>query len=150
MFKVVKALIYNRLGQNYFDSEEISESERQMQAALALWLQVSKALQLRFSHSLQDVYNGIGIVLANRENNAEALPFLTKAIEAYEDAINVCKAEDKAATAIGEMILSPLDKFLLRKNDKQEEEESKVASSSTIKKIVHGGMELNVLEAGYT
>ena len=38
VFKFVKALIYNRLGQNYFDSEEISESERQMQAALKLWL----------------------------------------------------------------------------------------------------------------
>ena len=36
--KIVKALIYNRLGQNYFDAEEISESERQMQLALKLWI----------------------------------------------------------------------------------------------------------------
>ena len=28
VMKAVKALIYNRLGQNYFDAEEISESER--------------------------------------------------------------------------------------------------------------------------
>lgn len=68
-----------------------------MQQALALWLQVSQALQLRFSHSLQDVYNGIGIVLANRENNSEALPYLTKAIENYEASIAACKSEDKQA-----------------------------------------------------
>ena len=91
-------------------------------------------------------------MLANRENNAEALPFLTKAIEAYEDAIAACKAEDKDATAIGEMSLGPLDKYLLRKDGAvQEEEESKDASSSSnIKRIIHGGLELNVLEAGYT
>ena len=61
-----------------------------MQRALALWLKVSKAFQLRFSHSLQDVYNGIAIVLANRENNAEAIPYLTKAEETYERAIAAC------------------------------------------------------------
>ena len=54
-----------------------------MQEALKLWLLVSKPLQLRFSHSIQDVYNGIGIVLANRENCEEAIPYLTKAMEAY-------------------------------------------------------------------
>ncbi len=66
-----------------------------MQESLKLWNQVPKALQLRFSHSLQDVYNGIGIVLANRENNAEALPFLTKAMETHENAIKACKSENK-------------------------------------------------------
>ena len=50
--KAVKALLFNKLGQNFYDAEEISESESQMQKALALWLQVPKALQLRFSHSL--------------------------------------------------------------------------------------------------
>ena len=76
VMKAAKALIHNKLGQNYFDAEEITESERQMQLSLKIWLQVSKALCLRFSHSLQDVYNGIGIVLANRDNNAEAIPYL--------------------------------------------------------------------------
>ena len=28
VFKAFKALVYNRLGINYYDSEEISESER--------------------------------------------------------------------------------------------------------------------------
>lgn len=31
VMKAVKALIFNRLGQNYYDAEEISESESQMQ-----------------------------------------------------------------------------------------------------------------------
>ena len=68
-----------------------------MQLSLKLWKQVPKTLQLRFSHSMQDVYNGIGIVLANRENNAEALPYLTSSIETYEKAIAACNAEDKEA-----------------------------------------------------
>ena len=93
--KAVKALIFNRLGQNFYDAEEISESERKMQESLKLWNQVPKALSLRFSHSLQDVYNGIGIVLANRENNAEALPFLTNAMDTYDQAIKACNSEDK-------------------------------------------------------
>jgi len=38
LVKVVKALIYNRLGQNYYDAEEISESERKMQESLKTWL----------------------------------------------------------------------------------------------------------------
>ena len=141
--KAVKALIYNRLGQNYFDAEEISESERQMQQALALWLQVSKALQLRFSHSLQDVYNGIGIVLANRENNVEAIPYLTKAVENYESAIAACKVEDKETQIKSEMNLSALDRFLIRKEESTEQ-------TTKVEKIIHGGLELNVLEAGYT
>lgn len=40
--KIVKALIYNRLGQNFYDSEEISESERQMQESLKTWKLLSK------------------------------------------------------------------------------------------------------------
>ena len=69
-----------------------------MQEALKLWMQVSKVLQLRFSHSLQDVYNGIAVVLANRENNAEALPYLQKSVEIYTRAMVACKNEEKATT----------------------------------------------------
>ena len=114
-----------------------------MQQSLALWEQVSKALQLRFSHSLQDVYNGIGIVLANRENNAEALPYLTKAVENYEAAIAAVKEEDKAALIKSQMSLNDLDKFLLKKDVEK-------AGAANVQKIIHGGLELNVLEAGYT
>lgn len=151
VIRAVKALIYNRLGQNYYDAEEISESERQMQKSLELWNQVPKALRLRFSHSLQDVYNGIGIVLANRENNLEALPYLTKAMETYDEAIKACKSEAKKALLFPpaegtEIELTLLDRYLLEQ--KNTDEESKVNDS--IKKIIHQGLELNVLEAGYT
>jgi len=144
--KTVKALLYNRLGQNFYDAEEISESESQMQKSLALWLQVPKALQLRFSHSIQDVYNGIGIVLANRENNAEALPYLTKSIDTYEAAIAACKEQDKEVKLFSkaeDYELSALDRFLLAKEGPNAEE-------SKVDKVVDGGLELNVLEAGYT
>ena len=118
-----------------------------MQQSLALWLQVPKALQLRFSHSLQDVYNGIGIVLANRENNAEALPFLTKSIETYEAAMAACKEQDKEAayfTKPEDFDLSPVDRFLLSRGTGSAQEETKVD------RVIEGGIELNVLEAGYT
>ena len=114
-----------------------------MQQSLALWQQVSKALQLRFSHSLQDVYNGIGIVLANRENNAEALPYLTKAVENYEAAIAACKEEDKAALINNQVTLNDLDRFLLSRNAEK-------AGAAKVQRIIHCGIELNVLEAGYT
>ena len=68
-----------------------------MQESLKTWKLLSKVWQLRFSHSLQDVYNGIGIVLANREDNAEALPYLESSIEAYKSAIAACETEDKSA-----------------------------------------------------
>ena len=42
--RTVKALIYNKLGQNFYDAEEISASERKMQESLKTWLLVSKAL----------------------------------------------------------------------------------------------------------
>ena len=53
-------------------------------------------------------------MLANRENNAEALPYLTKSIETYEAAIAACKAEDKSAQIANQPSLSPLDKYLLK------------------------------------
>ena len=61
-----KATILNKLGTNYYDAEEISQSERHNQQALTIWLTVSKGMQLRFTAQILDTYNGIGIVLANR------------------------------------------------------------------------------------
>ena len=60
---------------------------------------------------MQDVYNGIGIVLANRENNSEALPYLNSSIESYEAAIAACKQEDKLSLFADKM--QPIDKWLL-------------------------------------
>lgn len=109
-----------------------------MQDALALWLQVSKALQLRFSHSIQDVYNQIGVVLANREDGVEAIPYLTKAVEIYTRSITACKLPDPATVFEG-VTINALDKYLLKKDPE-----------ATVERIVHGGIELNVIEAGYT
>ena len=82
-------------------------------------------MQLRFSHSLQDVYNGIGIVLSNREDNGEALPYLKSAIETYEQAIKNLQKEDKEALVEENFEgLKPVDVFLLdRSGDPVEEED---------------------------
>ena len=79
--------------------------------------------------------------MANRENNAEAIPYLTKSVDTYEAAISACKAEDKMASVFADLNLSAIDKFLLKKNPETE---------SQVKRIIGDGMELNVLEAGYT
>ena len=36
-------------------------------------------MQLRFTAQILDMYNGIGIVLANRQDNQESIPYLEKA-----------------------------------------------------------------------
>ena len=69
------------------------------------------------------------------------MPYLNSSIDTYQSAISACKAEDKSNVFEG-AVLSPLDKFLLRKDDSSQEQ--------TVDLIIHGGMELNVLEAGYT
>ena len=79
LIRCAKALIFNKLGQNFYDAEEISESERKNQESLKLWLTVSKGMQLRFTAPMIDMYNGIGIVLANRQDNKESIPYLEKA-----------------------------------------------------------------------
>ena len=107
---------------------------------------------------MQDVYNGIGIVLANRENNSEALPYLTKACEAYDTAIKACKEHDKAAALFSnsdDSELAPVDQYLLQNvkmSSKIESEGAKTEAATTkyIKPVILGGLELNVLEAGYT
>ena len=87
------------------------------------------------------MYNGIGIVLANREDNAEALPFLTSSVETYKSVVEACKTEDKASI-FADFTINSLDRYLLRIEDGSAE--------PGIKPIVNGGAELNVLEAGYT
>ena len=65
---------------------------------------------------MQDVYNGIGIVAANRENNEEALPYLNSAIDVYLQATMECKIEDKSSV-FKDFTMSPLDKYLLRSDE---------------------------------
>lgn len=100
---------------------------------------------MRFGHSLQDVYNGIGIVLANREDNAEALPYLNSSIESYELVLEACKAEDKSSF-FSDFSVNALDRYLLKRDAK----DGAAAAELGVKPIIHGGAELNVLEAGYT
>jgi len=85
-------------------------------------------------------------VLANRENNSEALPYLTKAVENYEAAIAACKNEDKATIIADSVNLNALDKYLLNR----EINKASTTAGTKVDKIIHSGMELNVLEAGYT
>lgn len=91
IFRVAKAVILNKLATNFYDSEEISESFRKNEASLKMWQSVSKGLQERHASCLQDVNNGLAVVLANREVKTEAIPYLEAAEKCYQNIINLCE-----------------------------------------------------------
>ena len=59
-----------------------------------------------------DVYNGIGIVLANRTDHQEAIPYLEKATAVHKMVIDVCT--ENLPTYIEQLELTALDKEILR------------------------------------
>lgn len=72
-------------------------------------------------------------------------------METYDEAIKACKSEDKQALLFPpaegtEIDLTLIDRYLLEQKNPDEE----TKTSDSIKKIIHAGLELNVLEAGYT
>ena len=78
---------------------------------------------------------------------------MNKAIEAYESAISACKQENKIETLFAnkdDFELKPIDKYLLQREASGEEEEKKGDDETSITPVIHGGIELNILEAGYT
>ena len=46
---VIKALIYCKLGSNYYDAEEISDSYRKHEQSYKIWKNLSLELRLRFT-----------------------------------------------------------------------------------------------------
>jgi hypothetical protein len=86
--------------------------EKKMQESAAVWNTVSKAMQLNFANCIQDVNNVIAIVRANREDSKEALIYLERAHQVYQEAINICKLAETPDVKM-DTELSEIDRFLL-------------------------------------
>ena len=51
-------------------------------------------MQLRFTAQILDTYNGIGIVLANRQDNKESIPYLEKAQATHKTVMDACASKE--------------------------------------------------------
>ena len=78
------AIIFYRLGKNYFDSEESKEAFHYFTLSLRLFNCLSDSLKLRYINSIQDIYNHLGIIHCTKEQYKEGLPSLAKAEQLYE------------------------------------------------------------------
>lgn len=81
---LANALVYYRLGRNYFEAEETTQGERYLKISLRLFNKLKDNLKIRFLNSVQDVLNLLGIIAASRERTTEALPLLVQAEKMYE------------------------------------------------------------------
>ena len=71
-------------------------------------------MQLRFTAQILDTYNGIGIVLANRQDNKESIPYLEKAQAAHKTVMDACASKDNLMQFIEQLDLTELDKVILK------------------------------------
>jgi hypothetical protein len=130
----------HRLGTNYYDAEELSMGEKKMQESAAVWRTVSSGLQLNFANCMQDVFNTIAIVRANREDSKEALTYLEQSLSVYNNAIDACKRVGGNETVL-DAELTPIDRFLLRPT---------AESAETFERRIFGGINVRVLETNLT
>ena len=120
VIQAAKAMVRHKLGNNFYDCEELSGCLLHMQESLKLWKELSPALQLSFGVSIQDVYNMIGIVMGNREDVGDALKYLDQATETYHRVVAACSKGAEALTFAvntkeGKMFFLDVDKIFLTK-----------------------------------
>jgi hypothetical protein len=72
-------LVMHKLGLNFYETEEISESLVYLKKSFELMDSIPDNLKLRHLNAVQDLYNHIGIILSDRESSEEALGYLERA-----------------------------------------------------------------------
>lgn len=115
--------------------------EGKMQESAKVWRSVSKGMKVNFSNCMQDVFNVIAIVRANREDSKEALIYLEQALDVYKTAIDSCKCVGSDKTDFFDAELSPIDRLLLRPSTVNDE---------TFDRRIYGGINVRVLETNLT
>lgn len=139
VIRCFKALLLHRLGTNYYDAEEISMGEKQMQESALVWRFLPLGLQMNYANCIQDVLNVIAIVRASREDSKEALKFLEESLRVYNQAIKLCRSPSQSADYDPQ--LSPVDRFLLRPAS---------VDVDTFDRRIYGGINVKVLEQNLT
>ena len=77
-------LIMHKLGINFYDAEEASEALEYLKKALELMDSLPDMLKLRHLNIVQDLYNYMAIINADREKGKEAMEYLEKSEEIYQ------------------------------------------------------------------
>lgn len=90
VMNAARALINYKLGHNFWDCEENSAGEIQMQESLRLWKTVSPAMQLSFALIIQDCHNMIGVIHGNRMDSSSSLPHLNASLGTYNSMVAKC------------------------------------------------------------
>jgi len=80
---IIKGQIYYILGINYFESEEYTESDKNLRVALQYLNTLPKNVKFLHINMIQDIYNNLGIIHCNRDNHKKGLPYFTKAEQIY-------------------------------------------------------------------
>ena len=79
-----RALVLFMIGENFFISEEFDQSENYFEHALILFDKVDDGLKLRFFNTIQQIYNTIGLLKANKiEEQDQAIKYFEKSAELY-------------------------------------------------------------------
>ena len=81
---ITNAIIHYGLGQNYFETEETSQAEKEFQKSLKFFSKIDPKLIILFSNYLQMLYNSLGILYTNREDFKNGLALFAKAEHLYE------------------------------------------------------------------
>lgn len=77
------AIVYYKIGKNYFDCEENSSARDYLKLSLVLFNQHSDLVKDRYLNAIQDVQIILGIIECQYEKYDEGMPYLAEAEQIY-------------------------------------------------------------------
>lgn len=79
------------LGLNYFETDEIADTRKELKAALDIFSRIPFSRAINFLNIFQEIFNIFGLLELNADNNAEGFAWLTKAEKIHEKITEVLK-----------------------------------------------------------
>ena len=109
--KTIRIVINYNLALNYLETEENTEADKYLNKTLELLSNLDKNNE-KFGNILQDIYNNLGYLSINRDENEKGMSLLTKSEELYAEIMkfpNIAKevtynSKDLASKKEGEVI----------------------------------------------
>ena len=111
--KTIRIVINYNLALNYLETEENTEADKYLNKTLELLSNLDKNNE-KFGNILQDIYNNLGYLSINRDENEKGMSLLTKSEELYAEIMkfpNIAKevtynSKDLASKKEGEVIFN--------------------------------------------
>lgn len=128
----------HKLGINFYDSEEASESLAHLKKSFELMDSLPDQLKLRHMNLVQDLFNHIGIILSDRDKCDEAFGYLQRAQEIYQMVVEHTKDLPQKS------VMNNFDKFLLK------QQKGKNTEGDHFSFFINAGLDLKQMEAKYT